>query len=166
MGRSERRERLASDFLVVVDSAGRVADFHALRASYITLLVMSGISVKTAQELARHSDPKLTMNVYTRLGVHDLASALNALPDLGGGNPEEQRSELRATGSMDNRPMTTDRPPQKPQQIPQQLGREAVRLRAVPRMDGDRALDADDSAGPLQTAGQSDIVRHNATKGE
>jgi integrase len=47
------------------DGEGRVADFHALRHSYITLLERSGVSPKLAQELARHSDIRLTMNVYT-----------------------------------------------------------------------------------------------------
>ena len=59
-----------------------MVDFHALRTTYITLVVKSGASVKEAQELARHSDPKLTMNVYTKLGVHDLAGALDRLPSL------------------------------------------------------------------------------------
>jgi integrase len=95
--RDERRERLRSEFLAVVDSAGRVVDFHALRATFITMLVRSGASVKEAQELARHSDPKLTMNIYTRLGVHDLAGALKGLPDQGSKPPERER--LRATGT-------------------------------------------------------------------
>jgi len=32
-----------------------VADFHASRGTYISNLVASGVSVKTCQELARHS---------------------------------------------------------------------------------------------------------------
>ncbi len=54
-------------------------DFHSLRHSYVTLLIKSGASVKVCQELARHADPKLTMNVYTHLGVHDLARGLQGL---------------------------------------------------------------------------------------
>ena len=38
--------------------------------------------MKAAQELARHSDPKLTLNVYTKLSIHDLTGALSALPNL------------------------------------------------------------------------------------
>ena len=41
-------------------------DFHALRVTYVTLLLQAGAYVKEAQSLARHSDPKLTMNVYAR----------------------------------------------------------------------------------------------------
>jgi integrase len=47
------------------DGAGRVIDFHALRASYITNLIQSGADVKTAQMLARHSNPSLTISRYT-----------------------------------------------------------------------------------------------------
>jgi integrase len=54
-------------------------DFHSLRHSYITAVVKSGCSVKVAQELARHADPKLTMNIYTHLTVHDLAQGLENL---------------------------------------------------------------------------------------
>jgi hypothetical protein len=80
--RRERRKRLDSEFLVVADGAGRVADFHALRVTYITLLVKAGASTKVCQALARHSTPVLTLNTYARLGVHDLGSALDGLPDL------------------------------------------------------------------------------------
>ncbi len=66
----------------MVDHNGRVVDFHALRATYITLLVKGGASMKATQELARHSDPSLTMNVYSRLGIHDLAGALDRLPSV------------------------------------------------------------------------------------
>jgi len=79
-GKAASRERRADDYLAVRDDAGRLVDFHALRATFITLVVKGGASVKVAQELARHSDPKLTMNVYPRLGVHDLAGALPAMP--------------------------------------------------------------------------------------
>ncbi len=61
------------------------------------MLVKSGASVKEAQELARHSDPKLTMNVYTRLGVHDLATALDRLPRVAPDRPDHHAR--RATGT-------------------------------------------------------------------
>jgi len=97
--RRERRERRQSDFLRARDGDGRVVDFHALRATFITMLVKSGASVKEAQDLARHSDPKLTMNVYTRLGVHDLAGALDRMPTATIEQPD--RDTLRATGTDD-----------------------------------------------------------------
>lgn len=42
------------------DDQGRVCEFHALRHSFITLLERSGVSPKLCQELARHSDIRLT----------------------------------------------------------------------------------------------------------
>ena len=99
---AERRERLKSDFLAVTDAQGRVVDFHALRATYITLLVKGGAPMKVAQDLARHSDPKLTMNVYTMLGIHDLTGALDSLP---GETPSVRDDEpMRATGTCDAMP--------------------------------------------------------------
>jgi hypothetical protein len=54
-------------------------DFHSLRHTFITAVVKSGCSVKVAQELARHADPKLTLNVCSHLTVHDLAEGLDGL---------------------------------------------------------------------------------------
>jgi site-specific recombinase XerD len=59
-----------------------VADFHALRHSFISALVVGGIHPKTAQRLARHSTIGLTMDRYTHMQNSGLASALNVLPDL------------------------------------------------------------------------------------
>ncbi|EQD55917.1 integrase-recombinase protein, partial [mine drainage metagenome] len=52
---AERTEREQSGFCLYADAAGRYADFHALRHTYITRLVKSNASVKVCQELARHS---------------------------------------------------------------------------------------------------------------
>lgn len=43
-----------------------VANFHALRVTYTTLIVEAGATVKEAQALARHSTPALTMGLYAR----------------------------------------------------------------------------------------------------
>jgi integrase/recombinase XerC len=58
------------------------ADFHALRHSFIALLDHSGATLKEAMQLARHSDPKLTMAVYGRAQLHDLGLAVGRLPSL------------------------------------------------------------------------------------
>ncbi|MDE2100036.1 MAG: tyrosine-type recombinase/integrase [Patescibacteria group bacterium] len=66
-----------------VDDQGRVVDTHSLRHGYISALALAGVPVKVAQTLARHSDPKLTMNVYAHLSAFDLHGAVaGALPDL------------------------------------------------------------------------------------
>src|ERR1700736_6410312 len=83
------------------DEAGCVADFHALRHSYITLLERSGVSPKIAQELARHSDIRLTMNVYTHTRLHDLAGAVEGLPGL---LPVVQKASALAATGTDGRP--------------------------------------------------------------
>ena len=57
-------------------------DFHCLRHTYGTMLVKSETNVKVCQELARHADPKLTMNVYAHLTVHDVARGLEGLSHI------------------------------------------------------------------------------------
>ncbi len=79
---ADRQRREESSFLTYRDESGRVADFHSLRHTYVTSLIRGGASVKEVQELARHSDPRLTLNVYTHLGLQDKAAALRKLPSL------------------------------------------------------------------------------------
>ena len=92
----ERERREKSDVLRYRDRDGCTADFHALRHSYITLLERSGVSPKLAQELARHSDIRLTMNVYTHAGLYDLAGAVDSLPSVLGTGSQT----LAATGTF------------------------------------------------------------------
>lgn len=74
------QEKRAKDkaFLHHIPEEG-VVDFHSLRVTYATNLARAGVSLQEAQKLMRHGDPKLTMNVYTRLGIHDLHAAVDAL---------------------------------------------------------------------------------------
>jgi integrase len=74
------------------------ADFHALRHSYIALLDKSGATLKEAMQLARHSDPKLTMAVYGRAQLHDLGEAVDRLPGLLDAGPA-RREAVQATGT-------------------------------------------------------------------
>ena len=57
------------------DARGKL-DFHACRLAYINLVIESGVTVKEAQELARHSTPELTMNVYGRVREDRLSQAV------------------------------------------------------------------------------------------
>jgi len=77
------------------DASGRIADFHSLRVSFVTALVRSGASPKLVQTLARHSDPRLTFNTHTRLGLSDARQAIEGLPSLDVPAPEA----LRSTGT-------------------------------------------------------------------
>ena len=77
------------------DDEGRYRDFHALRSSFVTNLIRSGANAKITQNLARHSDPNMTLGVYARLGSDDERHAVEGLPSLD--LPESQRQ--RATGT-------------------------------------------------------------------
>lgn len=55
---------------------GPVVDCHSFRHGFITTLVRAGVPVKSAQRLARHSDPRLTLNVYTHFSIADDRAAL------------------------------------------------------------------------------------------
>ncbi len=94
----ERKRREETSFLAYENDDGHVVDFHALRKTFITNLTRSGVTPKTAQLLARHSDINLTMNTYTMLGVCDQAAAVEALPPIPTSSPVEAQV-ARATGT-------------------------------------------------------------------
>ena len=96
---AERADREQSGFCLYADAAGRYADFHALRHTYITRLVKSNASVKVCQELARHSDPKLTFAVYSHVGMADTGRALDNLPGLDNPQAEKQTAMALKTGT-------------------------------------------------------------------
>jgi hypothetical protein len=77
------------------DEAGLVADFHALRHTFISNLARGGVHPKTAQALARHSTITLTMDRYSHTLVEEQSAALAALPNLS--RPAQEA--LRATGT-------------------------------------------------------------------
>ena len=81
------------------DKAGRVVDFHSLRHGYVSRIVDGGASVKEAQELARHSDPRLTMG-YAHTRLHNKAKHLEDLP-IGDAPGAPEAAALRATGTDD-----------------------------------------------------------------
>jgi integrase len=54
-------------------------DFHALRVFDITAILESGAELKTAQTLARHATPDLTMNTYGRSRHDRLTAAAEAV---------------------------------------------------------------------------------------
>ena len=56
------------------------ADFHANRHTFITNLERAGVSPRVAQTLARHSDIRLTMGIYTHIGLQDQTAAITSLP--------------------------------------------------------------------------------------
>ena len=73
---------------------GLYADFHSLRHYCITSLERSGVSPNMAQTLARHSDIRLTLGVYSDIGLHDPTAAIGALP----GPPYQPQQPKRVGG--------------------------------------------------------------------
>jgi integrase len=84
----ERTRREESDVLCYKNREGLFADFHSLRHFFITNLERAGVTPKLAQTLARHSDIRLTLGIYTHVGLHDQTAAISSLP--GPANRDEQ----------------------------------------------------------------------------
>ncbi len=82
-----------------IDEEGRVADFQALRHTFITNLTRGGVAPKVAQALARHSTITLTLDRYTHLRPEDELRALDVLPDLLLPESAAAAEERRATGT-------------------------------------------------------------------
>ncbi len=76
----EKLAREHSDFLKYKDSQNRFADFHANRHTFITNLSKAKVSPKLAQELARHSDIRLTLGIYTHTDLDEKQRAVESLP--------------------------------------------------------------------------------------
>jgi integrase/recombinase XerD len=82
----EHTQRLRTDFLCYCDHGGPFADFHSMRHLFITSLERAGVSPKMAQTLARHSDIRLTLGLYTHIDLPDCSAAIESLPAPPGGN--------------------------------------------------------------------------------
>jgi hypothetical protein len=82
-------------------SNSEYADFHSNRHLFITSLERAGLSPKMAQTLARHSDIRLMLGVYTHVGVHDQTTAIGSLPAPPGESVgrANEAAALAATGT-------------------------------------------------------------------
>ncbi len=72
-----RADLTAAGVPIIVDEAEAV--FHSLRHSYTTLLAQFA-PVKVTQELARHSDPRVTIGRYSHAGMAEKVEAVSRLP--------------------------------------------------------------------------------------
>jgi hypothetical protein len=118
---AERETRERSSFLAYRDEAGRFADFHSLRAAYITRLIRGGVNVKQAQVLARHSTAELTVGLYADADAAELGAAVARLRPLPGGAD----SALCAESAPETAPMLPAPPasgPNRPQQNLDKIG--------------------------------------------
>jgi integrase len=62
------------------DDQGRQSDFHALRRSFNTHLAQAAVDPQTRKEMMRHSELRLTLDVYTDKGMLPMAEAVEKLP--------------------------------------------------------------------------------------
>jgi integrase len=53
--------------------------FHDLRGTTAALLARSGVGLVVAQRILRHSDPRLTANIYSRVDLADLQAGIDRL---------------------------------------------------------------------------------------
>jgi integrase/recombinase XerD len=99
----ERQHRMQSDFLCFCNHSGLYADFHSLRHWFITGLAKAGVKPKMAQTLARHSDVRLTLGVYTHVELPDRSAAIESLPapPSGVARRNGEPHQLRLTGTDD-----------------------------------------------------------------
>ena len=102
-GAAMLRQDLQAAGIAYEDDAGRYADFHSLRHTFISNVGKSGATVKEAQSLARHSTSALTLDVYTHIGLHDERQAVENLPELHR-TDQPSRAVALKTGT-DNRPL-------------------------------------------------------------
>lgn len=80
-----------------------IIDFHSLRHTTGTWLARAGVPLATAQQLMRHSDPKLTANVYTHVVVADKARELAKMPEIISQHTEAMMTgtnEIKNTGGL------------------------------------------------------------------
>jgi len=103
---SEQAKHAKSDYLCYKDREGRFADFHANRHTFITNLARAGVSPKTAQELARHSDIRLTLGLYTHTNLDDRAAAVRRLPSPQSKPARKEAAE--SNGVTDKRALTDE----------------------------------------------------------
>ncbi len=162
---AERAERAGSDYLRHTDSAGRVVDFHGLRVHYISRVVDAGANVKEAMELARHSDPKLTLKTYARVGMFNLAKVLDGMPNADASTAREPEA-MKATGTDGGGSSRQNQGPQKGPHSgphsPHGLANVSAARRGEP---GDSESGSNDRKG-YKLAGLHTSARHSAAEGE
>ncbi len=94
------RAEIIDDASEYVTEDGRL-DFHGLRVTFATNLARADVSLVMAQKLMRHSDPRLTANVYTRLELHDAHAAVaRTAPERLGSKPGAPSEPLHAVTGL------------------------------------------------------------------
>lgn len=106
--------------------SGLKVGLHSFRKGLVTALAASGAPMSVTQEIARHTDPRLTQAVYVDANLLPLRDAINALAAAGYGESSEKPLESpRAADSMDasrhpmNKPKTNPSGPREAGESPQ-----------------------------------------------
>lgn len=89
------RDDLIAAGITYIDHQERRASFHALRVTFCTNLQRAGVTPREAMALMRHSDMRLTAQVYTDVEALPLAAAVDRLPAY----LSPAAEPLRATGT-------------------------------------------------------------------
>jgi hypothetical protein len=123
---------------------GQTIGLHSFRKGFVTALAASGAPMSVTQELARHTDPRLTQAVYVEANLLPLRQAINALAATGYEKSENVELDSgRAADSM----ATSQQPMPTPKNIPEP--------RAAARESLATAVVTNSLAGGLAVAGGS-----------
>ena len=79
---AQRKKREKSDFLLPVNAAGEVFDFHALRHTCGAWLMIAGVPIQVVQRIMRHSSITLTVDTYGHLAAGQESDAGRKLDEL------------------------------------------------------------------------------------
>ena len=157
-----RRERRKTTFLAYADDSGHVADFHALRHTFVSWLVASGAPVSVCQQLARHSTPTLTIGVYSHPTLADHRAALRAIASA---NPNPavgpESPAMRATGTDHTLPLPDPRRAERAQKaggIFEHFTASHGTTKNGAGRGGDGATNVNEYAGKLTLVGNSDAT--------
>jgi integrase len=87
-----------------IDKTGRKADFHALRNTFCTRLLLDGVPPRVAMKLMRHSDLKLTASVYADADQIPGDDLVKLLPSFGKKFSSERSSQIASQKSVQKSP--------------------------------------------------------------
>ncbi len=95
------RDDLNAAGIAFEDASGRRVDFHAFRYTFGTNLQRAKVDPATAMKLMRHSDPRLTLKLYTDEVLLPAVDAVQSLPRWG------EASTLRIATGTDPAPLAS-----------------------------------------------------------
>lgn len=97
---------------------GKKVDFHAFRKTFITNLQRAGVHRRVAMELARHSDSRLTDQVYTDESALLTVDAIESLPTYSESKDAHIDAHGLVAGSRNMSRPVAEADPQEQSQVP------------------------------------------------